>query len=335
MFDFLFNIAQFALQASIILACILISLAFVASIVSKNKDTSEISVKSLNKKLIKHRHSLQKILLNKKAFKALLKEEKAKEKTTDTKKNIFVLDFNGDIKASATDQLRQEISALLMVAKPGDEVVVKLESPGGMVHGYGLAASQLKRITDQGITLTACVDKIAASGGYMMASIANKIVSAPFAIIGSIGVVASMPNFNKVLKKVEVEYLEITAGEYKRTLTPLGEITEPGMKKFKEQIEEVHDLFKNHVTTHRPQTDISKVATGEYWYGSQAKDLNLVDEIGTSDDYLLSKLDEFNIMEVSFKAKKGLKEKLSESLKLHIETIVQRAYESIWNSRYN
>lgn len=334
MFDFLTQIAQFALQAAVILICVLVFIAFVASILSKNKSSSEMTTKSLNKKMENHRQSLQKVLLDKKAFKSLAKQKKADAKKEKNKKNLFVLDFDGDIKASAVEQLRQEVSAILLVAKPGDEVVLKLESPGGMVHGYGLAASQLQRLKEHKLNLTVCVDKIAASGGYMMASIADTIVSAPFAILGSIGVVASMPNFHKVLEKAHIDYLEITAGEYKRTLTPLGEVTEPKLQKFKAQIEEVHVLFKEHVMKFRPQVDMEAVGTGEYWYGSQAKDLNLVDKIGTSDEYLISKLDSYSVTEVSFKPKKSIKEKLSENLNFQIQGLALKAYQSLWNSRF-
>ena len=334
MLKFALDIAQFALQATIIIAGLLIIIAFIASLVSKSKGGSDLKIKNLNKKLSKNRMALQKSLLSKKEFKKLLKEEKSTNKSENQKPNVFVLNFNGDIKASATEQLRQEITTLLMVAKKTDQVVVKLESPGGMVHGYGLAASQLQRIKDSGIPLTVCVDKIAASGGYMMACIANRIVSAPFAIIGSIGVVASIPNFNKVLKKNDIDYLEITAGEHKRTLTPLGEITEPGMKKFKEQIEQVHVLFKDHVSSQRPQLDISKVATGEYWYGKQAKELKLIDDIGTSDDVLVNLEKTHKILEINFLAKKTLKEKLGESLSFQIETACTKVSNLLWQNRF-
>ncbi|MEM7647100.1 MAG: protease SohB, partial [Pseudomonadota bacterium] len=304
--DFLLEIAEFALQAIIIVVALLIIIGFIASLVSKNKDSSKLKVKNLNKVHKQYRGALEGAILDKKTLKRQKKQDKKNDKNEEKKNTLFVLSFDGDIKASATDQLREEISSVLLVAKPDDEVVLCLESPGGMVHGYGLAASQLQRIKDRNLKLTVCVDKVAASGGYMMACIADKIISAPFAIIGSIGVVASLPNFHRILKKNDVDYLEITAGEYKRTLTTLGEITEPGMNKFKSQIQDIHDLFKNHVKTQRPQLDLEKVATGEYWYGQQAKDLQLVDEIGTSDDYLLRHEESHRILRVTFKGKQSL-----------------------------
>ncbi len=329
MLEFLSNIAQFTLQSAVIVAAILIIIAFIASLVSKEKTNTEIKVKSLNKKLNSHRQAVLQKKLDKKSFKNFLKKEKNKNKATEnefTQPILYVLHFDGDIKASATEQLRQEISSVLMCAETKDEILLILESPGGMVHGYGLAASQLQRIKDKKIPLTICVDKVAASGGYMMAALADKIICAPYAIIGSIGVVASVPNFNKLLKKNNIDYLEITAGEYKRTITPLGEITDVGLTKFKEQIEGIHDLFKNHVKKLRPQLDLSKVATGEYWYGLQAKDLELVDEIGTSDDYLLNRFETHKIFEVSFSAKKTLKDKINESLASTIETLLFKFY---------
>lgn len=332
--DFALDIAEFALHAAIIVVGLLIVVAFVASLISKNKDSSEIKITNLNKKFQKNRLSLLKKQLNKKDLKSAMKDLKKSSKDFEEKPCAYVLEFEGDIKASATEHLREEISTLLQVAKAGDSVILKLESPGGMVHGYGLAASQLSRITDANLKLTVCVDKIAASGGYMMACIADKIISAPFAIIGSIGVVASMPNFHKVLKKNEIEYLEITAGEFKRTLTPLGEITEQGMSKFKEQIEQVHDLFKEHVIAKRPQIELRQVATGEYWYGQQALTLNLVDELGTSDEHLLKLSKDHRLFAIKHEGKKTLKEKINEGLNEQMEGLYTKVIDNLWKQRF-
>ncbi|MGK3627588.1 protease SohB, partial [Acinetobacter sp. A11] len=166
-----------------------------------------------------------------------LAQQLAKEAKIRRKNNqkIFVLDFKGDIQASAVENLREEITLILATAKAGrDRIVVRLESPGGMVHGYGLAAAQLVRLRDAGFHLTICVDKVAASGGYMMACIANEIIAAPFAIVGSIGVVAQVPNFNRLLKEHNVDFELYTAGQYKRTVTMFGENTPEGKAKFEE-----------------------------------------------------------------------------------------------------
>ncbi len=334
MLDFAIEIAKFTLQAAVILVCLLVVMAFIASLVSKNKDHSEVKITDKNKKIAKNRMSLLRKILPKKALKQAEKDEKNRTKTLNETPAAFVLSFDGDIKASATEHLREEITTILSVAKPGDHVVLKLESPGGMVHGYGLAASQLLRIKNAGLYLTVCVDKIAASGGYMMACIADKIVAAPFAIIGSIGVVASVPNIYKVLKNHDVEYLEITAGEFKRTLTPLGEITEPKMQKFKEQIEQVHELFKSHVVGQRKDLDLAKVATGEYWYGQQAINLKLIDELGTSDDLIMNLAKDHHVLGVEFTGKKTLKEKISESLAFNIETLATKTSDMVWRNRF-
>jgi serine protease SohB len=247
----------------------------------------------------------------------LKKEEKKAAKQTDqdesavaTKSRVFVLNFDGNISASAVSHLREEVTAILTQATSNDEVLIKLESPGGMVHSYGLASSQLDRLRKKGIPLTACVDKVAASGGYMMACVADKILAAPFAIVGSIGVVAQMPNFSKVLKKHDVDFEILTAGKYKRTLTMFGENTEEGREKFVAELEETHELFKTYVSERRPQVDIEKIATGEIWYGSQAKDLALVDDVQTSDEYLVSRIAEADVFEVSFVQKKKLHQRL-------------------------
>jgi serine protease SohB len=239
-------------------------------------------------------------------------KQASKEGSLDSKRepHLFVLDFNGSIDAKEVGSLREEITAVLAVAREGDEVLLRLESGGGMVHGYGLASSQLDRIKAAGLPLTISVDKVAASGGYMMACVADKIVSAPFAIVGSIGVIAQIPNFNKLLKKHDIEYEQLTAGEYKRTLTMFGENTDKARDKFKQELEETHVLFKDFIRERRPDLELEKVATGEHWFGTQAKELGLVDEISTSDDLVVAACKEKTVLAVHYVQKKKLADKL-------------------------
>ncbi len=286
----------------------------------KGKDKGRIQVTRLNDRLDEMCQTLkaevvdEKILKeeDKKAKKAekLARKQEKKSGEQRNKKRVYVLDFQGDIKASATEELRESITAVLSIAQPSDEVVVRLESPGGLVHGYGLAASQLARITQKQIPLTVCVDKVAASGGYMMACVADKIVAAPFAVLGSIGVVAQLPNFNKVLKKHDVDYEIFTAGEYKRTVTMLGENTEKGRRKFMEDLEETHVLFKEFVGEHRSQVNVDEVATGEIWFGRRALEKNLIDLISTSDEYLTAMHPQADIVVVRYEHKKRIQERV-------------------------
>lgn len=326
---------------------IVISLIVSASSRGKKSEKGQIQVSKLNEKFKAMRETLQHAVLDEEQVKQLDKDEKkrlklekaeqkkaAKEKgkknaeptSENYKKRVFVLDFHGDIKASANDSLRESISAVLTMATPKDEVVVKVESGGGMVHSYGLASSQLARITNKEIPLTVCVDKVAASGGYMMACVANKIVAAPFAILGSIGVVAQLPNFHKLLKKNDIDYEMFTAGEFKRTVTMFGENTQKGREKFVEDIEDTHVLFKDFVSEHRPQVDIAQVATGEVWFGRRAKDVNLVDLLQTSDEYLLDQVETADIFEVEYTVKKSLPEKMG----LAAQVAFERAFLSVW-----
>ncbi|RRJ84883.1 protease SohB [Aestuariirhabdus litorea] len=237
-------------------------------------------------------------------------DEGAEDEGDEGKPRLYVLDFDGDIRASDVETLREEISAVLGLARSRDEVLVRLESGGGMVHSYGLAASQLQRIRNKGIPLTVAVDKVAASGGYMMACIADRILAAPFAILGSIGVVAQLPNFHRLLKKNHVDVELLTAGEHKRTLTMFGENTDKGRQKFMEELEDTHGLFKEFVSEHRPQLDMEKIATGEVWFGKRALEQQLVDELKTSDEYLFDLKDERDIFQVSYVYKRSLPEKL-------------------------
>lgn len=275
----------------------------------------QLQVVSLNQKYEAMELTLKAALLPRKAFKQRLKElkreykrrERAKASAGEARRRrVFVLNFEGDVWATAVASLREEISSILLVAAPQDEVVLLLESRGGQVHGYGLAASQLRRLREREIPLTVAVDKVAASGGYMMACVANRIIAAPFAIVGSIGVATELPNFNRFLRGHDIDFEQITAGEFKRTLTLFGENTEKGRAKVREEIEVTHRLFKEFVQQHRPQVDIAEVATGEHWYGQRALDLRLVDTIQTSDDYLREARANADLYAVSYLRKRGL-----------------------------
>lgn len=315
--EFFAAIALFALKVFVIIAAIGALLIIVLLIFQKGQRLKPLlEIENLNDHYDSLEQSLKSQTLNKKDLKKESKiwEENQKKWSQETRSKLYLLDFKGDIKAHASEHLREEITAVLTLATPADEVLVRVESPGGVVHGYGFCASQLQRIRDAGIPLTVSIDKVAASGGYMMAVVANKIISAPFAIVGSIGVIAQVPNFHRILKKNDVDFKEYTAGAYKRTVSLLGEITQEGENKFKSQLEETHTLFKNHILQFRPHLDLGKVATGEYWYGLQAKDLGLIDAINTSDDYLLSQRKTRDLIQVCYKIKKSFTEKISDAL---------------------
>lgn len=301
----------------------------------RHRDTDgHIEVKNLNDRFQGFEEDIRHAVLDPDALKALHKaerkeekrERKARKKSKEevVRKRVFVLDFEGDMKASAVDNLREEISAILTLAKPEDEVLVRLDSGGGMVHSYGLAASQLQRIVNAGLQLTVSVDRVAASGGYMMACIAQRIVAAPFAIIGSIGVMAQLPNFNRLLKKHDIDIELHTAGEFKRTLTVFGENTDKGRRKFLEELEDTHALFKQFVAGHRPQIDIDATATGEVWYGSQAVERALVDAVQTSDEFLLERRREYDLFLIQYVEKKHWQEKLGMAAESSLERVAQR-----------
>ncbi len=286
---------------------IFVGMVATASKAKSEKSKGHLNVKPLNDKYKQAAEQLNEHVLKKADLKKMLKadkkESKKKDKNQDDKSNLFVLQFNGDIRASDTGALTECINAILLVAKKGDQVLVNLESGGGMVHAYGLAASQLKRIKDAGIKLTIAIDRVAASGGYMMACVADHILCAPFAIIGSIGVLLQMPNLHRYLKKKDIDFEQLTAGQYKRTLTMFGENTDQGREKMQSEIDETHQLFKQHIQQCRPSVNIDQVATGEHWYGQQAIDFKLVDQLQTSDDFLLNQRNDFHLYEISYKIK--------------------------------
>lgn len=355
---FLSEYGLFLLKAITIVAAIGAIVGIVVSAGSRQKGAAAgtIKVEKINDRFDEMQDTLKKAIYDEERFKkeekekqkakkAQKKDEKKREKQLakapenseqpdKDEKRIFLVDFDGDMKASAVDQLREVISAILFTATPKDEVVVRLESAGGMVHSYGLASSQLDRLRQRDIPLTVCVDKVAASGGYMMACVANKICAAPFAIIGSIGVVAQLPNFHRLLKKNDIDFELLTAGEYKRTLTMLGENTEKGREKFVEDLQLTHDLFKEYVKRQRPVVDIESVATGEIWFGIRAKDQSLIDELTTSDDYITGLAQDNDIFEVSYTIKKSLPERLGVGIQSAIESSVDRLSSHLQASRF-
>ena len=300
--EYVFDYLSFLAKAVTIIAALVVIIVAAGARRSHRPSEGRIQVIRINDRLRALRSTVQHAVTpaarRKKLTRQENREQKRERKTVPDRTRVFVVNFNGDFAASQLDCLRNEITAILTSAQEGDEVVVRIESAGGLVHAYGLAASQLARVKGKGIRLVAAVDKVAASGGYMMASVADMIVTAPFAIVGSIGVVAQLPNVHRFLKKRDVDVELLTAGEYKRTLTVFGQNTDSGRAKFQEEIEDIHALFKAFVGDHRPDVDLDAVATGEAWYGQRAIERKLVDQLCTSDEYLLAACDDKDVFEV-------------------------------------
>lgn len=314
--EFLSQYGLFLAKVVTVVIGLMVVLGIVAGFSSRVKKhgKGELEVHHLNDDLEHMGDMLQTAMLSpteqKQHSKEKKKEQKLRKKAVSDKKRIFLLDFKGDMRASAATNLREEVTAILGQARNEDEIVVRLESAGGMVHSYGFASSQLDRIKKRGIPLTVCVDKVAASGGYMMACVADKVLAAPFAILGSIGVVAQLPNFNRLLKKHDVDVELHTAGEHKRTLTMFGENTDQDREKFVEDLEDTHKLFKEFVEKHRDSVDINKVSTGEIWLGTRALEMSLVDDLMTSDEYLVGLSADADIYEVKYSHRKSLPERM-------------------------
>jgi serine protease SohB len=348
--EFLAEYGLFLAKAATIVAAVAILVALIAAIGQRQRSSSDghVEVKRLNDRYRDFARTLHEATIDPALRKLQLKEETKRRKKEDkeraraarkqakagdgpdgSKPRLFVLEFDGDLRASAVDQLREEVSVVCAELKDDDEVLLRLESGGGLVHSYGLAASQLQRIRDRGASLTVAVDKVAASGGYMMACVGQKVIAAPFAVIGSIGVIAQLPNFHRLLKKNDIDFELLTAGEYKRTLTLFGENTDAGREKFREELEDTHGLFKDFVSAHREQVDIDRVATGEVWYGQRALDVGLVDALTTSDAYIQERLDSHDAFEVRYVPQKNWQQKLAMAAEASAERIISRAWELV------
>ncbi len=354
--DYLYQYGLFLAQAATVVVAFLLVISSIAafSMRRQQQSTGHLEVRKLNEHFSDLKHGVESAMLPAGAVKKARKQEqkareaaakaaakaekrkaekrKAAKQETDAetiRKRVFVLDFHGDLQANQVKNLRNEVTAVLTNASSHDEVLVRLESPGGLVHGYGLAASQLDRIRKHGVPLLVAVDKVAASGGYLMAVVADRILAAPFAVLGSIGVVAQVPNVHRLLKRHDVDVEVLTAGKYKRTLTVLGENTEEGRQKFQEELEDVHDQFQEFVGEHRPQVDLSVVATGETWHGQRAVALNLADELCTSDEYLLAASESADVYEVRWVEHRRPIERLMAQVESGIETMADRMFDKL------
>ena len=314
MLEYFFDYGLFLAKLGTLALAIVVVGGFIIAEVRRGAEQDGLTVQNLNRRFEDRGDTVRRAVYGKEQFKQTVKQRKTDSKELAKKgsqrQRVYVIDFKGDIRATATAWLRQEVSAVLAVASEDDRVLVRLDNAGGTVHEHGLAASQLLRIRQKGLPLIVSVDKIAASGGYMMACVASHIIAAPFAIVGSIGVVAQLPNFHRFLENRGVDFEQVTAGRYKRTLTLFGKNTDEGREKLREEIEDVHALFKEQIAAHRPQLDIDKVATGEYWHGTRALELGLIDEVRTSDDFLAEAASECDIYRLSFKRRLPLPERI-------------------------
>jgi serine protease SohB len=325
--SFASHYALFLVEAvTLVLTAVVLVSVLVALSRRKGRHLGEIAVTDVNRQIEVAGDRIEALRLSRPAYKHLLKqrksERKARRQQAETAPCTYLIDFKGDIRASAITALREEITAILQVAQPGDAVLLRLESPGGMVNRYGLAAAQLLRLRDAGLPLTALVDTVAASGGYLMATVADKIVASPFALVGSIGVIAQIPNFHRWLQARNIDWEQFTAGQYKRTVTLFGENTDDGRAKLREELEEIHTRFRDFVHERRVQLDMDKIGTGEAWLGSQARELGLVDELATSDDIIRAACARGRVLHVSYQRKLTLSERM--------RVQAQAAWDGIW-----
>lgn len=314
MTQFFFDYGLFLAKLGTVAIIVVVVAGVIAASAKRGMHQEGLTVEHLNKRFEALGDTVRRAVLGKEQFKQTSKERKKERKELAKKgsqrKRVYVIDFKGDIRATATSSLREEVSAVLAVANEDDRVLIRLENAGGTVHEHGLAASQLLRLRDKDIPLIVSVDKVAASGGYLMACVASQIIAAPFAIIGSIGVIAQLPNFHRFLEDKGVDFEQVTAGRYKRTLTVFGKNTDEGRGKLKEEIEDVHALFKMQIASHRPEIDIERVSTGEHWYGTRALELGLIDEIRTSDDFLSAAAADADLYQLTFKRRRTFQERL-------------------------
>lgn len=325
-----FVLKTITLVTILVIGLIAIARASQGNRAGSKKSGGRLQVDKLNDRLDTSADQVRQVVMSKKAYKSHHKTLKADKKAAGDQSSpqVWVLRFKGDMHASQVDNLRREVTALIQVSSASDEVVLVLESPGGAVSGYGLAASQLVRLKEAGLSLTVCVDKVAASGGYMMACIADRIIAAPFAVVGSIGVLAQVPNIHKLLQRHQIDVEVLTAGKHKAPMTLMGEKTEEGRQKLLEDLKAIHERFRDLVGRYRPQLDLAAVTEGDFWLAEDALALGLVDQLETSDAYLLTKAKSSDVVSVSWVPQIGvdqrLKKAFSSSVQGAVDSLSQR-----------
>ncbi|WP_104204160.1 protease SohB [Billgrantia saliphila] len=341
--EWLMDLGRFTAQLTILTLLVVAAVALIARARSESGERLRLRVDELNRQREYRRRRLALAATEPSARKRLVKAfrrddkrltRSARKPPEESRATVWVLDFRGDIKATGVGRLAEEISAVIAAAGEGDEVMIRLESAGGLVHAYGLGAAQVDRLREAGLSVTVCVDKVAASGGYLMACAADRLRAAPFAVLGSIGVVAQLPNVHRLLKRHDIDVELLTAGEYKRTLTVFGENTEEGREKFQSDLEHIHELFKRHVATRRPTLDIEAVATGEVWYGQDAMEKRLIDELGTSEAYLMSRMEQARVVSVRLEARQSLGDRFGKTIGRGVENGITRLLERLDAGRW-
>ena len=165
----------------------------------------------------------------------------------------------------------------------------------------------------------------------MMAVVADRIVASRLAVIGSIGVVGQVPNVHRLLKRFDIDVLEMTAGTNKRPVSLIGPLTDQGIETFKKQLSDTHRLFRDHVHRFRPQLDIEAVSNGDIWHGVDALTHGLIDEIATSDEMIDRARHEgdLDVFSIRWRQAKNLRERLEESVSLITEKALMRALQRL------
>lgn len=298
-------------------------------------EPKKIKLIQLNQQQEKHDKALIKVIGKSPGILSSIKNVIGKSEGI-VRKTAVLLSFNGDINATEVIEFGRAVSMIVQMKDLVSEVYIIINSGGGVVNGYGLLASEIERLHYSEIETYALIDQVAASGGYMAACVANHVVAAPFAYIGSIGVVSEMPNFNQILSDNGINIEQHTAGKSKRTVTPLGKITDEDRNEFKKKLERIHRSFINHVSHYRNINDADEnknsiIFSGDYWIAEETVELELglVDEISTSQEFLLDKMKEYNIIEITFQENKTKKSKLS--LLNSLTTLFSSANEIIKN----
>ncbi|HIQ50372.1 MAG TPA: signal peptide peptidase SppA [Nautiliaceae bacterium] len=201
------------------------------------------------------------------------------------KKSVVIYELKGPIvnyEQTESIYLQKVLSDLDSIEENYDGIILKIDSPGGDAYSTKKIAERIKEINKK-IPIVACIDQIATSGAYWLASSSDYIVADDFSIVGSIGVYASYLEFTGLMEKLGVKYNRIVFGKYKDILSPFKNLTEEERKLIERKINYIYEYFVKEVAKNRGLNYSfvkEKIATGEFFFGYEAKELNLVDAIG-------------------------------------------------------
>ncbi len=194
-------------------------------------------------------------------------------------------------------------------------IILEINSPGGSAVASEEIANAVKKTNK---TTVAWIREVGASGAYWVASSADYIVANRVSVTGSIGVIASYLEFPEFLERYNVTYRRLVSGKYKDIGTPFKEMTSEEQAIFQQNLDLIRDYFVSEVAKNRNMNkkDVDKIANGLFYLGTQAKELGLVDELGSKDEVIryIEYKEKIEVEIAEYETEKGILDLLTDAL---------------------